>query len=99
MDANNNGMTTGAGDKDQALNINGTQDSEVQLTTEDSQSPPCRDRFVRSVENGVHQPDSMAKPASDKEKTIPPTLQIMFSTFTVKCGDTLKKGLGHPQHL
>jgi len=35
-------MTTGAGDNDQPLNITGTQDSEVQLTTKDSQSPPCR---------------------------------------------------------
>ncbi|CAL8359672.1 unnamed protein product [Lota lota] len=93
MEANNNGMKTGPGDKDHAPNISVTQDSEVQLTTKDPQSPPSHDRFVRSVENGVHKPEDMAKPAADKEKTIPPKLQIMVSTFTVKCGDTLKVDL------
>lgn len=91
MEASNNGMKTGAENKDHALNRNGTQGSEVQLTTKDSQSPSSHDRFVRSVENGAHKPE--AKNATDKEKTIPPTLQIMFSTFTVKCGDTLKVDL------
>ncbi|XP_030222782.1 titin-like isoform X1 [Gadus morhua] len=95
MEANNNGMKTGPEDKAHAPDISVTRDSEVQLTIpKDPKSTPSHaDRFVRSVENGARKPDDTAKPAADKEKTIPPKLQITVSTFTVKCGAALKVDL------
>ncbi|XP_069558028.1 titin-like [Brachyistius frenatus] len=87
MEASKNEAGGKAEDKAPSLNINMTQDTDAELTAEGSQSSSTlivQGRPATSAEN------IQPTPVTDKETAVKPNLQITFSTFTVKNGDSLK---------
>ncbi|XP_023262464.1 titin-like [Seriola lalandi dorsalis] len=102
MEASNNATGEKAEDKAHTLNINMKPDTDAQLTAEDSQSPSTlivQGSSDTSAENREHNPRVPPGSATDKENAIKPTLQITFSTFSVKNGENLKVEIpvvGHP---
>ncbi|XP_026167372.1 titin-like [Mastacembelus armatus] len=101
MEASNHEMGKEGEDKANTLNINVTPDTDGALMPEASQSsstPIVLGQFATSAENREHY-RVKPSPATDKENAIMPTLQITFSTFTVKNGEDLKVEIpvtGHP---
>ncbi|GLD60224.1 titin-like protein [Lates japonicus] len=91
-----------AEDRAHTLNINMTPDTDAELTAEASQSPSTlivQGLSDASAVNREHNPRVPPGPATDKDNAIKPTLQITFSTFTVKNGEDLKVEIpvtGHP---
>ncbi|XP_040895316.1 titin-like [Toxotes jaculatrix] len=92
MESSNNETGKKPEDKAHALNINMTPNTDARLTIGASQSPstPIVQGTSDTAENRERSPRVPPGPVTDKENAIKPTLQITFSTFTVKNGEDLK---------
>nr|XP_019933946.1 PREDICTED: titin-like [Paralichthys olivaceus] len=93
MESNNNQTGKKSEDKAHTLNINLTPDTNAEHAAGASQSPSSlivQGSSDTSERNREPNPQVPSGPVTEKENAIKPSLQITFSTFTVKDGEDMK---------